>query len=144
MNEFNRTGLAQNWLAPGAAVAAAMLREAEGWARAQGELVSGIEVAWTQWMRRQGEAIEANTQSLQRLYDCRNPADLAQIQQQWVTDAMRRTASDIASFANDALAATRRAGAERFAAATDSRPARGTEPAASNERGPVQQRAAAE
>ena len=145
MEGFNRAEPAKNWLAPGTAVVAAVLREAETWASAQGELICGMETVWAEWMKRQSEAIDAGSRSLQQMFECRNPADLVQIQQQWVADTLRRASSDISSLASNALAVTRRAGGiERpVAAARPSVPARGAEPAKSND-GVAAQRVAAE
>jgi hypothetical protein len=117
MSDFNRGMSTKTWPAPGTAVAAAVLREAEAWARTQSELWSGMEAIWTGWLKRQGEAIDAGTRSLRQMFDCRNPAELVQLQQQWVADTMHRAASDIGNLARDATAVTQRAaGADRFAA----------------------------
>src|SRR5207244_11782097 len=62
-------------------VAAVLLRQMEAWTNAQSELLSGMAALWTDWMKRQREAIEATAQSLQQMFECRNLADLAQIQQ---------------------------------------------------------------
>lgn len=117
MSEFNRGNSAKAWPAPGTAVAAAVLREAEAWARTQSELLYGVEAIWSGWLKRQGEAIDAGTRSLRQMFDCRTPAELIQLQQQWVADTMCRAASDIGNLAKDATAVTQRAaGADRFAA----------------------------
>jgi phasin protein len=146
MSDVNRAGQRTgNWLAPGTAVAAAVLREAEGWASTQGELVLGMETLWTDWMKRQSEALDAGSRSLQQMFACRNPADLVQIQQQWAADTLRRAASDISSLASDALAMTRRVSGSEPPAAGERgpMPRRGAEPAQSSE-GIAPQRAAAE
>lgn len=147
MSEFNRGMSAKAIPAPGTAVAAAVLREAEAWARTQSELLSGVEAIWTGWLKRQGEAIDAGTRSLRQMLDCRNPAELMQLQQQWVADTMCRAASDIGNLARDATAVTQRAGAasaNRFATSLrDQLAGQGTPPASPNE-GAAVQRAAAE
>ncbi len=118
-----------------------MLREAEAWTRAQCELASGIGVIWTDWLKRQREAIDASARSLQQMFECRNPADFAQIQQQWIADAARRGAADISALACDAMTLT------WWAAAVDGarRPsslAHSTERAKSRDDAPVQRVAA--
>lgn len=108
---------------PGGAVAASVLRETELWTNTQCELLSGIGALWTQWMGRQREAIDASSRSLQRMYECRNLVDLVQLQQQWFAEAARRNASDIGSWASDAVALTCRvAGAERRPSGSPSAP----------------------
>jgi hypothetical protein len=51
---------------PGSAATASVLREAEAWASAQCELLSGVEAMWTGWMQRQREAIDASAPGLSR------------------------------------------------------------------------------
>ena len=116
MSEYNKGTATKPWPAPGTAVAAAVLREAEAWARTQSELLSGVEAIWSGWLKRQGEAIDAGARSLRQMFDCRNPAELVQLQQQWVAETMCRAASDIGNLARDATAMTQRAAsADRFA-----------------------------
>ena len=143
MTEFNRTESTGNGRAPGAAVAAGMLREAEAWTSAQCELFSRMGAIWTDWLRRQQEAIDASTRSLQQMCDCRNPADLAQLQQEWLAGAARRGASDISALAGDSMALTWRAvGADRLGWRGPSSPVRGTARAKSGDEAPVQREAA--
>jgi len=59
-------------MAPGGAVAAGFLREAEAWTGAQCELLSAMGAIWTDWLRRQHEAIDASARSLQQMLECRN------------------------------------------------------------------------
>src|SRR5260370_30622084 len=106
MTEFNRTENTISDVAPGDAVAAGVLRGAEAWTGAQCELLSGMGAIWTDWLRRQQEAIDASARSLQQMFECRNPADLAQIQQEWLAGTARRSASDISALASDSMALT--------------------------------------
>ena len=145
MSEFNRTTAANPWPAPGTAVAAAVLREAEAWARTQSELLSGVEAIWAGWLKRQGEAIDAGARSLRQMFDCRNPAELVQLQQQWVADTMCSAVSGIGDLARDATAMTQRAaGADRFAPSLREQFADNRSPAAQPDEAAAMQRAAAE
>ena len=144
MSDFNRATSTKNWPAPGTAVAAAVLREAEAWARTQSELLSGVEAIWSGWLKRQGEAIDAGTRSLRQMFDCRNPAELVQLQQQWVADTMCRAASDIGNLAKDATAVTQcAAGTDRFAASLRGQLAGQGSPAGQQSGSATVQRAAA-
>jgi len=131
MTEFNRTEStltesATTGMSPGGAVATGVLREAEAWTSAQCELGSGMGAIWADWLRRQQEAIDATTRSFQQMFECRNPADFALIQQQWLADAARRGASDISALACDSIALTCRvAGTDRHGARSHSPPVRG-------------------
>lgn len=104
MAEFYRTESAISGLVPGSTIATCMLREAEAWTGAQCELVSGIGVIWTDWLKRQREAIHASSRSLQQVLECHSLADLAQIQQQWLADSARREIDDISALTCDAMA----------------------------------------
>jgi len=132
MTEFNRsestrTESVGSGIAPGGAVAAGILREAESWASAQCEFVSGMGAIWTDWLRRQQEAIDASARSLQQMFECRNPADFARTQQQWLADATRRGASDLSTLACESMALSWGVvGAHRPGLGGQSSPVRGT------------------
>lgn len=144
MNEFNRSENVTSGVSPGGAVAAGVLREAEAWTSAQCELLSGMGTIWAEWMRRQREAIDVSARSLQQMYECRSVADLFQLQQQFLAESARRSASDISNLACDAVALTWRvAGADRPGLHGPVSPQRGRTPAKPEE-GAALQRAAAE
>jgi len=143
MTEFNRTEGIGSGIAPGGAVAAGDLRGAEAWTSAQCELLSGMGAIWTDWLRRQQEAIDASAQSVQQMFECRNPADLAQIQQEWLAGTAKRSVSDISALACDSMAlGWRVVGADRLGSGGKSSTPRSTERAKSADE--VPQRAAAE
>jgi hypothetical protein len=133
MTEFNRsdstrTDSAVNGMAPGGAVSLGVLREAEAWTSAQCELGSGMGAIWADWLRRQREAIDASARSFQQMFECRNPADFAQIQHQWFAEAARRGACDMSALACDSIALTCRViGADRAGARAPSSPMRAPE-----------------
>src|SRR5882762_1391790 len=143
MTELNR-GASMSGIAPGGAVAAGILLEAETWASALCEFVAGMGTSWSDWLRRQEEAIDASARSLQQMFECRNPADFVQTQQQWLADATRRGASDISTLASESMALTWRVvGADRLGLHGQSPLVRGTGRARSGDEAPAQ-RAAAE
>ena len=144
MTEFDRTGSIGSAVAPGGAVAAGVLHEAETWASAQCEFVSGMGAIWTDWLRRKQEAVDASARSLQRMFECRNPADFIQIQQQWLAEIARRGASDISNLTSESMALTSRVvGADRLGSHGQSSPVRSTGRAKSGDEVPMH-RAAAE
>src|SRR6266568_8697233 len=144
MTEFNRMETNASGVAPPGAVAAEVLREAEAWTSAQCELLSGMGAIWTDWLRRQQEAIDASARSLQQMFECRNPADFAQTQQQWLADTVRRGASDFSTLASESMALTWRVvGADRLGLGGQPSPVRGTGRAKPGDEAPLQ-RAAAE
>ena len=144
MTEVNRTESTMSGVAPGGAVVAGVLREAEAWTSAQCELLSGIGAIWTDWLRRQQEAVDASARSLQQMLECRNPADFAQTQQQWLADAARRGTADISALASESMALTCRiVGADRLGARGQSSRLHGAARPKSGDEAPLQ-RAAAE
>ena len=78
------------------------------------------------------------------MFECRNPADFTQTQQQWLADATRRSASDISTLASESMALTWRVvGADRLGLGGQHSPVRGTGRAKPGDEAPLQ-RAAAE
>jgi hypothetical protein len=143
MTQFNRAESTGNGRAPGAAVAAGVLHEAEAWASAQCELLLGMGTIWADWLRRQQEAIDASARSLQQMGECRNPADFADVQQEWLAGAARRGASDISALACDSMALTWRAvGADRLGSRGQSSPVSGAARAKSGDEAPLRREAA--
>jgi hypothetical protein len=63
------------------------------------------------WLRRQREALDSSTRSLQKICQCRSLMDLVQVQQQFVTDCLLWTAAEMRALGNDAAAVTRTAAA---------------------------------
>ena len=144
MNQFSRSENVMSGLCPGGAAAAGVLREVEAWTSAQCELLSGMGTIWAEWMRRQRETMDVSARSLQQMYECRNIADLFQLQQQFLAETARRSASDISNLACDTVALTSRvAGADRPGSRDSLSPQRSRTPAKPEEGAPVQ-RAAAE
>ncbi|HEX3864251.1 MAG TPA: hypothetical protein VHY35_21420 [Stellaceae bacterium] len=78
-----------------ASLMTAMLRGAETWANAQGEILASVETVWGEWAKRQREAADLSAHTLQRIGACRTPADLLRLQQQWLLGTVERAAADI-------------------------------------------------
>jgi len=55
------------------------------------------------WLVRRREAIDASRRAVEQLSGCRDVAELLRIQQEWIGDSMRRTASDLGAI-NDRVA----------------------------------------
>lgn len=97
----NQSDHSQNGTQAGSA-AAAVLQQAETWSRAQCELVSGVEAICNRWMQWQREAIDTAGRSLVAMSESRDLGNVFQIQQQWFTDAARRSASNWSALAKEA------------------------------------------
>ena len=95
-------------------IGAVFVKGAELWMGTHSELLSGIETIVTGWMDRQRHALEASSRSMRRVCDARNIFDLMQAQQEWVSDCLSWTASEIRAVGTDAATISRRA-VERLA-----------------------------
>jgi hypothetical protein len=91
----------------GSMLGTAFLKEAERLIDAQGEVLNNLETAVGNWVRRQREALDSSTRSLQKIYECRNLMDLVQVQQHFVADCLHWTAAEMRALGSDAAAVTR-------------------------------------
>ena len=88
---------------------------------AQGDLLTSVETMMTGWMRRQRQAFEASSRSMQKIYGARDLFDLLLAQHEWVSDCLSWTASEIRAVGNDTTAISRRA-AERLSEPKQTQP----------------------
>ena len=95
MTQANQAESARSEIIPGAVLASAALKWAEIWMNAQGEVLSVMEAAMADWMRRRREALDTWSRSVQKMCECRNPVDFFQTQQDWLRDAIRALGGDI-------------------------------------------------
>jgi hypothetical protein len=108
MAKANQAESERSQIIPGAVLTSAFLKGAEIWMNAQGEVLSAMEAAMADWSRRQTEAIDTWSRSLEKMCECRNPADFVQTQQDWLYDAIRLATFDIRAIAGDAATLTRK------------------------------------
>lgn len=88
-------------------IGSALVKEAELWMGAQSDVLSSIETMMTGWMQRQRQALEASSRSMRKILDARNPFDLLLAQNEWVSDCLHWTASEIRGLGQDTHVATR-------------------------------------
>jgi hypothetical protein len=121
MTKANQAESARSEITPGAVLTSAVLKGAEIWMNAQGEVLSVMEAATADWMRRRREAVDTWSRSLRKMCECRNPADFVQTQQDWLCDAIRLATRDIRALAGDTTILTRKmaAGFEKPAGPDD-------------------------
>ena len=98
-----------------------LVKEAELWMGAQGDLLTSIETMMTGWMRRQRQAFEASSRSMQKMYGAHDLFDLLLAQHEWVSECLSWTASEIRAVGNDTTAISRRA-AERLSEPRQTQP----------------------
>lgn len=88
-------------------VGSALVKQAELWMGAQGDVLSGVEMMVTGWAQRQRQVLEASFRSMQRMCEARNVLDILQTQHEWFSDCLNWTASEIRAVGNDVPAMTR-------------------------------------
>jgi hypothetical protein len=84
----------------------ALIKEAELWMGAQRDFLSNIESMMNDWLRRQREAFDVSSRSVRKICDSRNIVDVAQAQNEWVSDCLEWTASQLRAAGKDAAALT--------------------------------------
>ena len=98
----------------------ALIKEAELWMGAQRDFLSSIENMMNDWLRGQREAFDVSSRSVRKIYDSRNIIDVAQAQNEWVSDCLEWTASQLRAASKDAATLTWKA-AERLGEAARER-----------------------
>ena len=86
----------------GGQIGAVLAREAALWVDAQRDLVTGFGRVMTDWIGRQRAAVETSSRAMQRMCECRNPVELLQVQQEWATDCLKWTTSQLGAAGEDA------------------------------------------
>src|SRR5215472_1093266 len=97
----------------GIILGSALIKEAEMWTRAQSDFLVRTEAMMNDWMQRQREVFNASSRLLQRLCESHNIIDVVQAQQEWASECVQWTASEIRAVGNDATATTRKTVAVR-------------------------------
>ena len=97
----------------GVAFNTALIKEAELWMSAHRDFLTSVESMMTDWLRRQREAFDVSNRSVRKICDSRSIIDVAQAQNDWVSNYLEWTASQIRALGKDAAAFTRKA-AERM------------------------------
>ena len=93
----------------GVACNAVLLKEAELWMGAQRDFLISVEGMMTDWLQRQREAFDVSNRSLRKICDSRNIIDVAQAQNEWFSDCLEWTASQLRAVGNEATALTHKA-----------------------------------
>jgi len=86
-----------------------LIKEAELWMGAHSDFLASVESMMTDWLRRQREAFDVSSRSVRKIYDSRDIIDVAQAQNEWVSDCLEWTASQIRAVGKDAATLTRKA-----------------------------------
>src|SRR5258708_5637593 len=72
------------------------------WFASHAELLANVDALTHAWLDRRREGVEAMREAIQQMTECQDPTEMLQIQQEWLSGAVRRTADDIAAL-NDGI-----------------------------------------
>ena len=92
--------------AAGGNIADMFTRGAEAWLDSQAAALARFEETMRDWIARRHEAIQESYEALRQLRECRDFADMAVIQQQWIAGTMQRLTNDLGSLGTTALDAS--------------------------------------
>jgi len=101
------TSLVDNPMAP------ALIKQAELLISAHSDFLTTVETMMNEWLRRQRQAFDLSSRSVQKICGSRSVIDLAQAQGEWVSECLRWTAAEIRAVGNNAVSMTWEA-AQRF------------------------------
>jgi hypothetical protein len=108
MADINQMDSARSGVAAGSAVLSGLLSTTAGWMSTQGAILSGMEAIWMDWVKRQQEAIDVSSRSLPKMWECRNPVEFVQTQQEWLCDAIERATVDVSAAAGHTATLTKK------------------------------------
>jgi hypothetical protein len=82
------------------------------WFTSHAELLANVDALTHAWLNRRREGVEAMREAIQQMTECQDPAEMLQIQQEWLSGAVRRTADDIAALNDGISSMTKKATTE--------------------------------
>jgi hypothetical protein len=94
-------------------IAPALIKQAELLVSAHSDFLTTVETMMNEWLRRQRQAFDLSSRSVQKICGSRSIIDLAQAQGEWMSECLRWTAAEIRAVGNDAVSMTWKT-AQRF------------------------------
>jgi hypothetical protein len=82
------------------------------WLTSHAELLANMDALTHAWLNRRREGIDAMREAIHQMTECQDPAEMLQIQQEWLSGAVRRTADDIAALNDGISSMTKKATTE--------------------------------
>jgi hypothetical protein len=71
-------------------------QNANVWFATHAELLANVDALTHAWLNRRREGVDAMREAIQQMTDCRDPAEMLHIQQDWLSGAFRRASQDVA------------------------------------------------
>jgi len=104
--DASASSVADHAAAAGGHIADVFTRGAEAWLDSQSAALVRFEETMRDWIARRHQAIQESYEALRQLRECRDFADIAVVQQQWIAGTMQRLTDDLGSFGTTALEAS--------------------------------------
>jgi phasin protein len=82
------------------------------WFTSHAQLLANVDALTHAWLNRRREGVNAMREAIQQMTECQDPAEMLQIQQEWLSGAVRRTADDIAALNDGISSVTKKATTE--------------------------------
>ena len=73
------------------------------WFATHAELLANVDALTHAWLNRRREGVDSMREAIQQMTECRDPAEMLTIQQDWLAGAFRRASEDVAML-NDRIA----------------------------------------
>ena len=66
------------------------------WFATHAELLANVDALTHAWLNRRREGVDSMREAIQQMTECRDPAEMLTIQQDWLSGAFRRASEDVA------------------------------------------------
>jgi len=65
------------------------------WFATHAELLANVDALTHTWLGRRREGVDSMREAIQQMTECRDPAEMLHIQQDWLSGALRRASEDV-------------------------------------------------
>ena len=83
------------------------------WFTTHAELLANVDALTHAWLNRRRDGVDSMREAIQHMTECRDPAEMLSIQQDWLSGALRRASEDVAML-NDGIASMTQKAATNF------------------------------
>src|SRR6266403_548502 len=79
------------------------------WFATHAELLANVDALTHAWLSRRRAGVDAMREAVQQMTECRGPAEMLHIQQDWLSGALRRASEDVTMLNERIASMTRKA-----------------------------------
>jgi len=69
--------------------------DANLWFTTHAEMLANVDALTHAWLNRRREGVDSMREAIQQMTECRDPAEMLSIQQDWLSGALRRASEDV-------------------------------------------------